>query len=219
MGLVLVFAGLTAREPHRLGAVSLAALVLVVIDPINASDLGFQLSLVAVLGIVTLGVDLVKLRQTWFPLQPWPLDRPLWCGLLACARLSCDGLAIGFSACLAITPLIAWVFGTANPWSPLTTLAATPPTTLALWAGLPYIVLDGLWPHGPWDGLVVIINASLSCLVTVVNWSATLPGAQYACGYPTALTMVAWPILFISVRNFIDVAVRVLAIGLLMYWW
>jgi hypothetical protein len=133
--------------------------------------------------------------------------------------MACDGLAIGFAACLAITPLIAWVFGTANPWSPLTTLAATPPTTLALWAGLPYIVLDGLWPTGPWDGLVVIIDASLALLVTIVNWSATLPGAQLACGFPSALTMVFWPILFLPLRDYIDVVTRLLAVILLLFCW
>jgi ComEC/Rec2-related protein len=219
MGLAIVLAGLWAREPHRLGAVSLAALGLVVINPANASDLGFQLSLVAVLGIITLGMDFVHLRQQWLPLQPWPLDRPLWCGVLACTRMACDGLVIGFAACLAITPLLAWVFGTANPWSPLTTLAATPPTTLALWAGLPYLVLDGLWPNGPWQGLVVMIDASLALLVQIVNWSATLPSAQLACGFPSALTMISWPILFLPVRDYIDILTRLIAVILLLCWW
>lgn len=219
MGLALVAAGLLAREPHRLGAVSLAALVLFLYDPGNASDLGFQLSLAAVLGIVTLGMDLVRLRQRIFPLMPWTLDRPIWCGILAVSRMSLDGLCIGFAACLAITPLIAWVFGTANPWSPLTTLLATPPTTLALWAGLPYVALDGLFPSGPWHGFVVIIDASLAALVWVVNFSATLPGAQLACGFPSALTICAWPLLFIRLRDGYDGALRIVGIVLLIIFW
>jgi predicted membrane metal-binding protein len=188
-------------------------------DPGNANDLGFQLSLVAVLGIVTLGMDLVRLRQIYIPLTPWPLDRPSWRGLLACGRMSCDGLCIGFAACLAITPLLAWTFGTANPWSPLTTLLATPPTTLALWAGLPYVVLDGLWPSGPWHGLVVIIDASLATLVFIVNWSAALPGAQLACGYPSAAVVIAWPLLFVRLHDLWDIPLRLLAIGLLLSCW
>jgi ComEC/Rec2-related protein len=217
MGLALVCAGLLAREPHRLSAVSLAALALIIFDPGNATDLGFQLSLVAVLGIVTLGVDLVQLRQNYFPLQPWPLDRPLWCAILWLTRTACDGLCLGFAACLAITPLIAWVFGTCNPWSPLTTLLATPPTTLALWAGLPYLVLHGLWPNGPWDGFVVLIDASLSALVYVVQLSAQLPGAQLTCGFPHALTMCAWPLLFLRVQEVRDAVVRLIAVVLFIY--
>lgn len=44
MSLAVIAAGMLAREPHRLAAVSLAALVLLVIDPGNAGDIGFQLS-------------------------------------------------------------------------------------------------------------------------------------------------------------------------------
>jgi ComEC/Rec2-related protein len=218
MGLALVCAGLLAREPHRLSAVSLAALALILINPGNATDLGFQLSLVAVLGIVTLGVDLVQLRNNYFPLQPWPLDRPIWCGILWLSRAACDGLCLGFAACLAITPLIAWVFGTCNPWSPLTTLLATPPTTLALWAGLPYIVLHGLWPSGPWDGLVVVLDSSLAALVSIVQLSAQLPGAQLACGFPHALTLCAWPLLFLRMYDVRDAVLRLVAVALLLWW-
>lgn len=217
MSLAVVAAGALAREPHRLAAVALAALALVVIDPRNASDLGFQLSLAAVLGIVTLGLDLCALRRRWLPLQPWPLDRPTWRGLLLISGVSLDGLAIGVAATLATTPIIAWTFGTANPWSPLTTLAATPPTAAALWLGLPLMALDGCWPTGPWEGLYVALEASLAALVRIVEWSAALPGASLATGAPSALTLVAWPLLFLPLRDGRDALLRIAA-GLLLIW-
>ena len=219
MGLAVVAAGLLAREPHRLGAVSLAALMLVVIDPGNAQDLGFQLSLAAVLGIVTLGTDLVRLRVQALPLQPWPLDRPSWRLLLFSARATLDGLAIGLAASLATAPVIAWHIGTANPWSPFTTLLATPPTTVALWTGLPCMVLSSLWPDGPWAGLYVVIDASLAALVTVVSWGATLPAAMPYVGSPTPLTLLAWPLLFLPLGDGRDLALRVAAAGLLLLAW
>ncbi len=219
MGLAVVAAGLLAREPHRLGAVSLAALVLMLIDPGNAQDLGFQLSLAAVLGIVTLGTDLVRLRTQVLPLDPWPLDRPLWRVLLFGGRTTLDGLAIGLAASLATAPVIAWHLGTANPWSPFTTLLATPPTTVALWTGLPCVVLGGLWPDGPWSGLYGVIDASLASLVWVVAWSAALPAAMATVGPPAALTLLAWPLLFLPLRDGRDVMVRTVAVGLLMWWW
>jgi ComEC/Rec2-related protein len=219
MGLAIVAAGLLAREPHRLGAVSLAALALLLIDPGNAQDLGFQLSLAAVLGIVTLGTDLVHLRQQWLPLTPWPLDRPTWRGLLFGTRTTLDGLAIGIAATLATTPIIAWQFGTANPWSPLTTLLATPPTTVALWTGLPCVTLAGLWPDGPWEGLYVIIDASLAALVAVAEWSASLPAAMPTVGAPSPWVLLMWPLLFLPLRDSIDVGLRIIALGLLMWAW
>jgi ComEC/Rec2-related protein len=219
MGLAIVAAGLLAREPHRLGAVSLAALALLLIDPGNAHDLGFLLSLAAVLGIVTLGLDLVHLRQHWLPLTPWPLDRPTWRGVLFATRSTLDGLAIGLAASLATAPIISWQFGTVNPWSPLTTLLATPPTTVALWTGLPCLSLAGLWPAGPWDGLYVILDHSLATLVAVVQWSANLPGALLHVGAPSPWVLLAWPLLFLRLRDGTDIALRVVALGLLMWAW
>ena len=153
MSLAVIAAGMLAREPHRLAAVSLAALALPVFDPGNARDIGFQLSMAAVLGIVTVGLDLVRLRRQWVPLAAWPLDRPSWPALLWTLGAGCDGLAIGVAASLATASLLAWHFGTANPWGAPVTLVATPPTAIALWLGLPLMALDGLWSGGPWAGL------------------------------------------------------------------
>lgn len=219
MGLAIVAAGLLAREPHRLGAVSLAALALLLIDPGNAQDLGFQLSLAAVLGIVTLGTDLVRLRAAVLPLTPWPLDRPTWRGVLFCTRTALDGLAIGIAATLATAPIIAWTFGTVNPWSPFTTLLATPPTTVALWTGLPCVTLAGIWPEGPWEGLYVVIDASLAALVAVAEWSASLPCAMPTVGAPSPWVLMMWPLLFLPVRDGKDVGLRVLAGGVLLCAW
>jgi ComEC/Rec2-related protein len=219
MGLAIVAAGLLAREPHRLATVSLAALALLLIDPGNAQDLGFQLSLAAVLGIVTLGTDLVRLRTQVLPLIPWPLDRPLWRGVLFTTRATLDGLAIGIAATLATMPIIAWQFGTVNPWSPLTTLLATPPTTVALWTGLPCLILTSAWPNGPWDGLYIVIDASLSALVVVAEWSASLPAAMPTVGPPSPWTLLGWPLLFLPLRDGKDVLLRIIALALLMYAW
>ena len=219
MGLAVVLTGMLAREPHRLGAVSLAALVLLLMDPGNAHDLGFQLSLAAVLGIVTLGMDLVRLRLRALPLQPWPLDRPTWRMWLFTCRTIMDGLSIGLAATLATAPVIAWHIGTVNPWSPLTTLLATPPTTVALWTGLPCMVLSGLWPDGPWAGFYVVIDASLAALVSAVHWSAALPGAMLFSGSPAPLTLMAWPLLFLPVKDYVDALLRLIAAGLFIWIW
>lgn len=201
MGLAVLAMGLMAREPHRLAAVALAAVALVAIDPGNARDLGFLLSLCAVVGIVTLGVDLMHLRERWLPLRPWPLDRPPWQVLLFSGRCALDGLAIGVGASLATAPLIAWTFGSANPWSPLTTLLATPPTTAALWLGLPLMGLAGIWPHGPWDGLYAGLECSLESLASTVRWSAHLPGATLTIGAPHWWILLSWPLFFLPLRS------------------
>jgi hypothetical protein len=161
----------------------------------------------------------VRLRRRWLPLAPWPLDRPSWRALLWTAAATGDGLAIGGAASLAITPVLAWHFGTANPWGALATLVATPPTAVALWLGLPLMACDGLWPGGPWAGLYAGLDASLAALAAIAEWAAQLPGATLASGAPSPLLLCAWPLLFLPLGDRLDLALRALAVGGLLLCW
>lgn len=219
MGLAILAMGLLAREPHRLATISLTAILLITIDPNNARDLGFLLSLCAVLGIVTVGVDLVHLRERCLPLRPWPLDRPLWRFSLAGLRITCDGLAIGIGATLATVPLIAWTFGTVTPWAPITTLAATPPTAVALWLGLPVMIGAGLWPHGPWDGLYTGVEMSLNALATIVHASAQIPGSKIMVPYPPWWVILPWPLFFLPLTSGYGALWRIVGVVLLSAAW
>jgi competence protein ComEC len=201
MGLAITAMAMLAREPHRLAAVSLAALALLAWDPGNATDFGFQLSLAAVVGILTLGRDLIACRERWLPLAPWPLDRPVWRGALWGARAGVDGLAIGLAAGLATVPLLAFKNGTINTWGPVATLLATPPATVALWLGLPLIVLAGVWPTGPWEGFYRLVEFGLDALARIAHWSATWPGAVVEVGQPPAVALLLWPLLFLPLEG------------------
>ena len=196
MALALTLYALSAREPQRLGAVSLAALGLVLYDPALARDLGFQLSLAAVLGIMTLGVDLMQLRGRWLPWAALPLTRPTWRALLFIGRNTLDGLAVGVAATLATAPILAATFGSVSWWSPLTTLLVSPPTTIALWTGLPLLGVAGAWPEGPWEGLYLVLEGALQVIVLAVNLADQLPG-RVPMNFPPPLVILAWPLVFI----------------------
>ena len=218
MSLAVIACSALGREPHRLGPVSLAALVLVLWEPAMARDIGFQLSLAAVLGIVTIGLDLIHLRERLLPLRAWPLDRPLWRAQLWCARAAADSLIIGLAATLATAPLLAWHFGAVAPWSWLTSLAAGLPATVALWAGLPLLLGAGLWPGGPWEGLYRLVEWNLDALAACAAWSARhLP--QQPSDAPSALLLCAWPLLFLRLSDGWDVLLRLAAVGLLLLVW
>jgi ComEC/Rec2-related protein len=218
MSLAVIACSALGREPHRLGPVSLAALVLVLWDPTMARDIGFQLSLAAVLGIVTVGLDLVQLRERLMPLRAWPLDRPLWRILLWLGRAASDSLIIGLAATLATAPLVAWHFGAVAPWSWLTSLVAGLPATIALWAGLPLLLGAGLWPGGPWEGLYRLVEWNLDALAGCAAWSARhLP--QQPSDAPSALLLCAWPMLFLRLRDGWDLLLRLAAAGALLLVW
>jgi ComEC/Rec2-related protein len=208
------------REPHRLGPVALAALVLVVWSPATALDAGFQLSLAAVLGIVTLGMDLVRLRQRMLPLAAWPLDRSTWRAVLWSARSTIDGLLIGVGASLATLPLVAWWFHTVNPWGAIGTLLAAPSATLALWSGLPWLGGESLWPGGPWDGLRLVVEGSLELLARTAHWAAGWPGAAIAAPPPPIAVILLWPLLFLPCPTWRRLLARLAAVVLLIVlWW
>ena len=193
-----------------------AALALVLWDPGNATDVGFQLSLAAVAGIVTLGLDFIAWRERALPLAPWPLDRPTWRAGLWSARTLLDGLLIGVAATLAILPILAWTFHVVQPWGPLATLLATPPSTVALWVGLPLIVLAGCWPDGPWDGLYRLLEWNLAALARVAEWAASWPWATVAVEPTPALALLAWPLLFLPLAGPWAVPRRIAAAALLL---
>ncbi|TVR12739.1 MAG: ComEC/Rec2 family competence protein [Planctomycetota bacterium] len=165
MTIAVVAYSLQGRSAHRLGPLSLAVLVLLAMDPSQARNIGFQLSAVAVFGIVTMGMDLVALRRRFMPLYPWPLDRPSWRALLYVCRGALDGMAVGIAATLAVMPITAGNFAEITPWSPLVSVLAGPFLMLVLAAGLPMLMLQGLWPSGPWSGLFVLTQGGLSGLV------------------------------------------------------
>jgi ComEC/Rec2-related protein len=195
MVLAILVYDLSGREPAPLGPLSLAALGLILWDPANARDLGFQLSLLAVLGICTLGRDLISLRRHFVPLLPWPLDRPSWRALLWAARMMADGLAVGMAASLATAPLLLLTFGTLAPLSLLTGLLAEPLTTIALWLGLPLLVLGGVWPDGPWEGLYRLNEWALDGVSASIRWADRWSGQMGIPGMD-AITMLVLAVLF-----------------------
>jgi len=199
--------------------VALAALALLVLDPGTAADRGFQLSLAAMLGILTLGRELIAWRAARWPLAPWPLDRPSWRVLLFTARAGCDGFAIGLAAWLATWPVVAWHFASATPWSPLTSLLVALPTTIALWLGLPTLILGGLVPDGPWGGLYAALEGALDALAGGVAFAARLPAATVACGAPPVLVAVLWPLVFVRAPWWPAAARAGLIAALALWWW
>jgi len=219
MTVAVVASSLLARQPHALSAVSLAGLLLVVINPAIAGDLGFQFSLAAVLGITTLGAECQACRKRWLPLAPWPLDRWSWRAVLFGGRTALDGLAIGVGATLAVAPLVAWHLHQLNPWSAISSVVVAPACAGALWIGLPCLLLAGVWPDGPWNGLYVALDWCLEALARGVAWAATWPGATMVVAAPPVLTLVLWPLLFVRWPWRWQAAGRGALAVALAWWW
>lgn len=218
MALGLIAGSLLGRRIPVTSGLALAVLLLLVLDPASARTIGFQLSVVAVAGIVTLGLDLVRLRQQYMPLRPWLLDRPTWRFGLWCTRWTLDGLLVGLAASLAVMPLLALRFQFCYPWSWLTTLPVTVPITIILALGLPLLVLAGLLGPGLLAAPLCLLERSLAFLIWLIERIARLPGSQIQVDAPSPWLMLIWPVLFLPVRDRLDALLRLGAAGILVGW-
>jgi len=66
-------------------------------------------------------------------------------------------------------------------------------------ARLATLLLGGLIPGGPWQGLYAALDASLVTLARGVELAARLPGATVPCSAPPVLAALLWPMLFLRV--------------------
>ena len=175
MGLLVLLAFLTGRERDWPSALALAALVVLVINPLYIYEAGFQLSFAATWGILYVGPVLNNLLKnlTWLP--DW-LRALVW---------------VPLGAQLGTLPLVALYFNLVSPVSLLANVLAVPLVGVILLMGI----------AGSTIGLVLlplgyVINAGTGMALDLFAWLirilAALPGAALYVATPPWLAVVAW---------------------------
>jgi competence protein ComEC len=169
MGAAGLLATLAGRRASRLYALGLAAVVTLAIDPRVASNVGWQLSFAAVLGILLLASPI----REWLTAR---LGRGSWRRALA------EGVAVTVSATLATAPLIAHVFEEVSVTSLVANVLALPAVAPAMWLGMVSAALaqvPGI-PLVPLNGLDALL---LAYIAQVAAW----------CGRPS------WAVLHVHI--------------------
>jgi ComEC/Rec2-related protein len=183
MGAAGLLATLAGRRASRLYALGLAAAVTLAIDPSVASNVGWQLSFAAVLGILLLAAPIREWVLARFARRP-PAAPP---GSGARRRSStavpgrwrralAEGIAVTVSATLATAPLIAHVFEEVSVTSLLANVLALPAVAPAMWLGmvsaalaqvpgLPLAALNGL------DALLLAYIAQVAAWCGRPSWA------------------------------------------------
>ncbi|MBI5873488.1 MAG: ComEC/Rec2 family competence protein [Candidatus Omnitrophica bacterium] len=124
---------LLRRPPHFLNSLALAALAILIFDPTQLFQVGFQLSFLSVFFIFWI---YPKLKNV-FPAGVW--KSRVSCGLANC-------FCVSFAAWLGTVPLLAYVFKTFSCISILANMVAAPLATLIMAGGFVLISLGSLWP-------------------------------------------------------------------------
>jgi competence protein ComEC len=121
---------LTGRRQVSLNTLAFAAVVQLAINPLSLWDVGFQMSFLAVLGIVMLNL---RLRDVATPiwLSRWRVIRWMW-----------SLVKVSLAAQIAVAPLSMYYFGTFPCYFLLTNLKAVPLAMLILYSSVVMYLCD-----------------------------------------------------------------------------
>lgn len=206
---VQVAGALFLGRGSTLNNLSLAALVILLCDPLALLDISFQLSFWAVLTIVLFG------RYFWNRIpQPfyevprkrkvgWPLRYACTVGVW-CWRLFFSFASVSLSAQVGTLPFILYYFHQVAPYALLANVVVIPLAHVLLYGAFLFLLI----PLEPVRWLLAeALRWSLTAMTSGVEFVASLPGASMRA-YPSALTLVALTVLVPVVFIFFAAALR-----------
>jgi competence protein ComEC len=165
MALVFMLSYFFKREPGIYNSLALAAIFILIFDPRQLFNIGFQLSFVSVISIVYFYPRLSALLHTQ-SLKIKPL------------RLLIDAALVSLSAWLGTAAFIAYYFKIFSPVTVFANLIIVPLSSLITLCGFSTLISAALCP-----ALAGLFASSSELLVlillTVNNWLIKLPGAYF----------------------------------------
>lgn len=207
---IMVFAygiGVLLRRPGGVtGALALAAMGILAIEPAALFDLGFQLSFAAVAGIVALSpvfstalaagagwARRTALREHRLSpelerIAQQHADDTGWRRAAKALRLL---LAVGLSAWVSSLPIVAGGFGYVALWGWLNSLLALPLVYVVMLTGFLRMALDALIPPLG-DLLDPVLDLAVAALVGLLETLAKLPGVNLSVAPPSAWFIAAY---------------------------
>ncbi len=162
------------RSGFSVNSLAMSAMLMSCVNPLWLYDVGFQLSFLAMFGILTICPrfrDLPLMRRRY-------------------VRWVFQSLSVSFAAQLFTIPLVAYRFGTFSPYSAFATLLISPLTALLIY-GMPILLLSGVtnigttvcaWcvaRLGTWQNECLREMVEWPCAVVHTDWSLWLTAWCY----------------------------------------
>ncbi|OPY57040.1 MAG: ComEC family competence protein [Pelotomaculum sp. PtaU1.Bin035] len=180
MALFLLWAHHLGRDRDWPTTMALAALVILLWNPLQIYHPGFQLSFAATWGILYLGPVFSKAVAGF--LKGLPAGFPSFVS---------QALATPLAAQMATVPLVAWYYNLFSPVSIPANLVAVPLVGLIMLFGVFATVSGLVWL--PLAGLINLGNGVVLSLFTqVVSFFQNLPGAVFYLSTPPLVLAVVW---------------------------
>jgi competence protein ComEC len=191
---VVIAAWVLKRPTDLINSLFAAAIIILVWQPQQLFQAGFQLSFFVVLCIIVTMPVLQDLMKRLFAPDPLlaPSLRRRWPPLLAVpAKFIGDTFLTSFAAWIGALPLVAYYFNIVTPVSTPANLLAVPLCALVLISNLASLLLAGWFPlatelfnHAGW-GL-------MECIRVSSEWFAKLPAAYYYVSAPSLVATVLY---------------------------
>jgi len=165
MAIILILSHLFERKSNIYNSLSLAALIILLVNPYQLFGISFQLSFMSVISIVYLGPKIRSIFGTKLPKIRWM-----------------NSLIVAFSAStaawLGLLPLIAYNFGIISPVTVLANMIIVPYMPLVLASGFTLILVGVVFPP-----LAGVFAASceffIQLLFKVASVLVSIPGAYF----------------------------------------
>ena len=182
MQLLMLLAMLVKKEYDPPTGLAFAALVMLFINPLVVTSVGFQLSVASVAGIL-----LFSGRSSRWLLDAKRLGRFRKKGMLLCSKLAAS-VSVSLGAMLITTPLTAFYFGSVSIISPVTNLLCLPLVTVFFCGVVAACVFGAAWlPLGA--GVAWLISWVARFVLWIAHILASIP---LAAVYTESIYIVAW---------------------------
>jgi competence protein ComEC len=187
MGGLFVVATVLNRRGTALVSLAFACWVMTLINPLTLWDVGFQLSSAATAGLILFNPGLQKLLQRlWHKGDPQllpelhesTLGNALATGKGLMRGLLEEGLVTTIAANITTLPLVVYYFGRLSIVSIGTNLLILPVQPLVMLSGSLGVLLGWLGLELPAKLVFWFTWLGLAWTVSVVQWTASLPGAS-----------------------------------------
>jgi competence protein ComEC len=200
--LTVVVLGWALKRPSDLiNSLFTAALIILIWQPQQLFQAGFQLSFVVVLFIILIVPDLHRWGMgvtASDPLLPAQLRRKWHPAVVVPLRFAWDTLATSFAAWIGSLPLAAYYFHIVTPVSTPANLIAVPLCALVLMSNLGSFLLAGWFPAA-----AALFNHAgwflMECIRVSSHWFANWPKAYFYVGLPSLLTTAPYYLILLSV--------------------
>lgn len=196
-----------ARKTNPLNTLSLAAVILLLINPTDLFGASWQLSFTAVLGIIVLYEPIYGLLETpVYRLKSYSRQvKQSNTAARALALLSIfverflQLLAVGLAASLGTLGVLLYHFKAVNPFSSIFTVIAFPLVLVVLLLGFAKLTLAALLPN-----IAALLGLAAAYFAGLLSWLvkslADIPGAAIVIGYvPVSVIVVYYLSLFAAV--------------------